>query len=115
MIKKDNKVYAEKDYGIKEEICKTSWIESGSDKNFPLPNRIIKLGDDDALSTDDMFKLVSLVGIANYIRSGPKTNAEVYINFDKQLVFFLASKPIKSGEEIVYTFDPSCLNDVKIQ
>lgn len=115
MLKKDNKVYAQKKYKIKENICETHWSESGSEKNFPLPNKIIKIGNNDAVSADDMFTLVELEGIANYINHGPKTNAEAYIDFEKQLVLFSASKPIESGEEIVYTLNPSCLNNVKIQ
>jgi len=115
MLKKDNKVYAQKDYKFKDEVCKTTWSDTVKDKNFPLPNLELNLGDKDAISTDDMFTSVGLVGCANYIKTGSKPNCEVYIDFDLEIVTFVASKNINKEEEIIYTLHPSCFNNVTIQ
>ena len=115
MIKKDNKIYADKDYQIQEKICSTSWIESGSEKNFFLPKTSVTLGDKNSLELDELFEKVSLVGLANYINTGSRPNCEAVVDFKKQLVIFVASKPIKSGEEIVYTLNQSCFDNVKVQ
>ena len=115
MIKKDKKVYAEKDYNLKDEICSTTWLESVQDKNFLIPNQSVVLGDKEALSVDDLFTKVGLNGISNYIKSGPKPNTDAYVDIKKQVVVFIASRNIKSGEEIIYTLHPSCFDNVKIQ
>lgn len=115
MLKKENKVYAKKNYDFKEEIVKTTWSDSVANKNFPLPNLELNLGDKDAILAEDMFTNVGLIGYANRIKTGPKPNCEAYIDFDLQLVTFIASKNIQKGEEIIYTLNPSCFNNVKIQ
>lgn len=115
MLRKDNKVYSQKKYKLKEEVCKTTWSETIIDKNFPLPNLELTLGDKGAISTDDMFTSVGLVGCANYIQTGPKPNCDVYIDFDLQLVTFVANKNIEEKEELTYTLHPTCFNNVTIQ
>ena len=88
MIIKNDIAYADKDYQIKDVICTSKWLDTIGDKTFPLPKLDLEIGDKQAISTDDMFTFVSLIGEA---------------------------KNIKESEEITYTLHPSCFNNVKIR
>jgi len=115
MIIKNDTAYADKDYQIKDVICTSKWLDTIGDKTFPLPKLDLEIGDKQAISTDDMFTFVSLIGEAKNIKSGPKPNTDAYIDFDSQTITFLANKNIKESEEITYTLHPSCFNNVKIR
>ena len=114
IIKQDDKVYANRDYLVAEEICKTSWSDSVNEKKFPLPNQFIKLGDKSSLDYKDIISQVGLIGIGKYIKARSNTNSEAYIDLELSTVTFVACKCIKAGEEITYNLHYSCFENVKI-
>jgi SET domain-containing protein len=115
MLIKEDKAYADKDYNLKDVVCECSWLESKGDKKFPLPKLTLELGSKEAISTDDMFDYVSLIGDASKIQTSQKPNVDAFINFQSQTVSFVANKNIKEGEEITYTLHTSCFDNVTIQ
>lgn len=118
LIVKNKKAYASQFISKNKIFIQCSWQEASDleeDIYFAIPRQLIELKDKDSLEEEDIAVKVKLDNEARYIRPREKSNSFALINREEKIIFFLARKDIKIGEEITYVLDITAFENVKIQ
>lgn len=115
LIIKNDKAYSSKNIAKTELVSSCTWIPQKTNYNFLLPKKTLYLNSKDALDITDLFEKVYINNDCGFIHADKNFNTEVYIDFIKQKINFVACKDIKKDEQITFSYHSSCFNNAKIQ
>jgi len=97
-------------------VFSCTWAKQQTENPFYLPKKIIKIGDKNSISSDELFTSVALSGFGEYVKLNPKNhNLTVSIDYDNKLINFIANKNIKKNDLLTYMFHLESISNVTVQ